>query len=112
MASTIVLKRGEAKTLKFTFKDSSGNPKNVSSATFTFALRAVATKKNALTKTHQFFNVTNAADGIIKITILSTDTEGLKSGVYIGEIKTEFSNESCDISDNIPITLEESLFTK
>ena len=100
------LKQKEAKTIKFTIKDSNGNAIDCSSATFFFGVKkskSHATYK--IQKNDSDFDKTNASNGIVTVNLNTTDLN-LDAEKYYAELKIVFSastnvNKSEDIELNI-----------
>lgn len=95
--TTIALIAKEAKTLRFTVKDSDGNAVDCSSAT---ALQFIVKEDDAesryiINKTTSDFDVTDAASGIIDVSLSSSDLD-LAQAVYECELIITFSSTNID----------------
>lgn len=106
----IELKKGEAKTLTFTIKNrKTGEVIDVSSATQTFIVKSSKTDVSGIIeKTDSDFTKTNASNGIVSVTLSTTDTD-MTAGTYIAELKTHFSGYMSDKSADIDFIIVESV---
>ena len=93
----INLIRKEAKTLKFTVTDSSGNIIDVSSATcYLYIKNNIEDPDSLITKLDSDFNKAQASNGILKVTLTSDDLD--RYGTFYGILKLEFSATNIDKS--------------
>lgn len=105
----ISIKKGEAKTLKFTFKES-GAAKDMTGATFTFVVKtAKSVASYLIEKLDASFNKTEIASGIVKVTLSKTDL-AVSPGVYISEIRAYFSDQAIDLSEDIVFRVETPVY--
>lgn len=105
--SGIKIKQKEAKTLTFTIKDSDGAVIDVSSATLTFIVKSGMEGTLIFTKDDADFDKTDAANGVVSVVLTTTDTD--RTGTYIGELKTHFSDTNIDKSSNIEIIMQKAI---
>lgn len=88
----ITLKRGEAKIINMTVKDSDGVVVNLSEATLTLGVKALKSDTTySLSKSDSSFDKTSATSGIVSVAVTSTDTS-ISEGDYIGELKCSWSS--------------------
>jgi len=93
--NVINLIRKEAKTLKFTLTDSSGNIIDATSATCHLYIKNdIEDSSSIITKQDSDFNKADASNGILKVTLTSDDLD--RSGVFYGVLKLEFSATNID----------------
>jgi hypothetical protein len=95
MSSTtrVEVKEGEAKTLKVTVTQDD-SALDVSTATFSFAVKKRYTDATpVISKTNSDFVTTDAASGIIKIPLSSTDL-AIQPFSYLADIKITFTASS------------------
>lgn len=100
----IELTQGEEKTITFTYADSL----DVSSATMSFAAKTdLDASAAAFSKSHDDFDMTDAATGIVTFDVDSTDTAN--AGTFLAELKATFSETSLDISSRLTIWIKEAV---
>lgn len=106
----IKLKQKEAKTVQFTIKENN-TALNVTGATFTFGFKENRSDTSLLvTKNHADFDTGSAANGIVSVTLTSTDLDQ-DPGIYLGELKTQLSASNIDKSEDIILLIEEAIIT-
>lgn len=101
------IKQGEVKIIKFTVK-SGGVVLDVSSATCTFTIKLTKSGNALVTKTDADFDKTDAAVGILKVTLTTANTNQ-NPNMYIGELKTVISATNTDKSADIEIEIIEAV---
>lgn len=114
MATSITLKQGEAKTLRFSVTENGSvvdlTPAG-STVTFFFGVKK---KKSDTTYTIQkdnsSFTTSEAAQGIISVVLTATDTNQLPA-TYIGELKILFGTDSIDKSADLTIKIDQAVIT-
>ena len=93
MATVII---GEAKTLKFVIKDGDGVARDCTGATFKlFVKENISDTTYQIEKSDSDFNKTNAATGIIRLPLSSSDIDK-DPKTYFAELETTFSATSID----------------
>lgn len=101
----ISLKKGEAKTLKFAYKENDV-AKDMTGATFSFVIKD---NKNdvayTVSKSDGDFDKTDIATGILRVTLTKTDLK-ITSKIYVGEIRAYFSDSAIDLSSDIEIKIK------
>jgi len=106
--TTIEFKTKEKKDITFTIKDSNETVIDVSSATFTFeAKKKKSDTTKVIEKADGDFDKTNAASGIVKITLDATDTN--LTGDYIGEVKIVLATGDIDKSQDFNLIFKEAV---
>jgi hypothetical protein len=106
--STITIKQGEAKTIKFTVT-SGGTAVDLTDATLTFAARHRKTDDAyIIEKEDTDFNKTLEADGIVTAPLSATDTDQ-EAGKYYAELRTAFAGGGTDKSDDIIMRIEKAV---
>ncbi len=110
MATTIRLKQGEARTLRFTVTDSStGSPLDLNTATETFTVKLSKNSSSyVIQKLDADFDKTSAGSGIVKVTLDETDMD-LSPTNYYGELKTWFSADLVDKSQDIIFIIDKAI---
>lgn len=105
--STVNLKAGEAKTIRFTVTDTSGAAVDLSSTTLALVVkkRKSSDVSADITKSDGSFDKTQAASGIVDVNISSSDSS-LPAANYVGELKITFSATCIDKSADITFTIE------
>lgn len=107
--STVTLKAGEAKTLRFTVTDTDGDAVNLTTATLTFTVKKRKDDSSPMiSKTDSHFDKTQAASGIVDLPILATDT-AIPAATYTGELKTVFTATNIDKSADITFVVEQAV---
>jgi hypothetical protein len=105
--STITLKAGEAKTIRFTITDAAGDAVDVSEATLTFMVKQNKKNDSALiAKNDGDFDKTQAASGIVDVDISATESDLPALDAYVGELKVQFSSSNIDKSADIDFVIE------
>ena len=99
--------KGEAKTVTWTVKDSSGNLVDLSSASISFAIAPSEGETPIVTKTDSDFDDSNEANGVTSTVLTSSDLG--TAGTYVGQLKIQFSATNIDKSLVIPIVIRESV---
>jgi len=110
LATSITLKQGEAKTLRFSVTEN-GSAVNLSDNGITFFFGVKKKKSDTsytISKEGASFDTTSAASGIIAVTLTSTDTNQAPAS-YIGELKISFSTDSIDKSADLTIKIEQAV---
>ena len=105
----ITIKQGEGKWLRFNIVDAETNapPAGLSSATFTFAVKAKVTDAAyAISYADEAFDKAQIASGIVKVKLLPADTLGLSARQHLGELKIDFGSNEVDKSETILINVE------
>jgi hypothetical protein len=83
----LILKQGEAKTLTLTVKDGKGVPVNLTAATLFLGVKKSKSDADyALSKDNAAFDRSQAAQGIVSVSLSAVDTAG-EEATYIGELK-------------------------
>ncbi len=111
VAQKLAFKQEEAKIITFTMTENA-LPLDISLATLSFAIKK--SKSDAtyeVYKTDAEIDKTDAAIGIVRIN-LSVDNLSLDVGKHYGELRTHFSSENIDKSDDIEITIEKAVIGK
>jgi hypothetical protein len=105
--STIALKAGEAKTIRFTVTDADGDVVDLSSATLAFTVKKRKSSDISadITKVDGDFDKTQAASGIVDVDISSAESN-LPAASYVAELKVTFSATCVDKSADITFTIE------
>lgn len=104
----IAIKRKEAKLVTFTIKDNAGAVIDVSDPTsVSFMVKDKVGGTTVISKANSDFDKTNAANGVVTVTLTVSDTAIV--GTYIGELKIQFSATSIDKSDFINMTIKDSI---
>ena len=100
----IRLKSGEAKTLKFTYKEN-GVARDMTGATFAFVVKE---NKNdvayTISKVDADFDKTDIVTGIVRVTLTRTNLD-ITPKLYVGEIRAYFSDSAIDLSQDIAMTI-------
>jgi len=105
----ITLKQKEAKTVKFTIKDEAGNVVDVSGATLSFQVKKSKSDTTPkISKTDTDFDKAQAASGIVTVNLTTTDTN-LDPGVYVAELKIEFTATNIDKSADIVFEIQQAV---
>lgn len=107
----LILKRKEAKTLKFTVTDKTTSAAiDVSTATFSFEAKASDALAGVavISKADSAFDKTDAATGIVKLPLSESDLD-LAQEFYACELKTLFSSSNIDKSDTLRIQIIEAV---
>jgi hypothetical protein len=101
MSREIKLKRGEGKTLTFTIKNRrTGAVIPVTTAIQTFTVSSAYNGTPLIQKGDSDFTKTYAANGVISVTLNTTDTD-IPPNEYLAELKTHFSTAMSDKSATI-----------
>ena len=80
----------------------------LATATFTFSMKQNIAQSSAdMTKTDGSFDKADAATGIIRLALTSTDLDFV--GTYYGELKTSFTSGQIDKSPNITMVFERAI---
>lgn len=95
--SELTIIRGEQKDIRFTIKDSSGAVVDVSAATFLLEAEDTKTEQTVIQKLDGTFDKTDAALGIVLVTLTGTDTD-ITPKTYRAELKTTFVGGDVDKS--------------
>lgn len=105
--STVTLKAGEAKTIRFTVTDSDGAAVDLSSTTLSFTVkkRKSSDVSADIAKVNGNFDKTQAASGIVDVDISSGDSN-LPAASYVGELKITFSAACIDKSADITFVIQ------
>jgi len=103
------IKKGEAKTLRFTYVDGDGVAIDVSGATFSFVLKdEKSDEEYVIEKTDALFVKTQAANGIVDLPLSETDLN-ITAKTYVGEVRARWSSARSDLSDDIVFIVYESV---
>jgi len=106
----ISVKKGEAKTLKFTYTDLSGDAVDVSGATFSFVVKSSKAETSYLIeKTDANFDKSGAENGIVSVILNETDL-AQDPAVYFAEIRAHWSSDNSDLSKDIKLTIEQAVY--
>jgi hypothetical protein len=113
--SHLDFKRREGITIPFLFLDDDGEPVDVSSADFKFyAKKNKSDASYVIEKNTTDFDLTEAAQGIAKVTLTPTDLDldgGVYNiGVYVGEVWATFSSSSRKISQDIRMLIRPTVY--
>lgn len=110
MATSITLKQGEAKTLRFVVTEN-GAAVDLSGQDVTFFFGMKKKKSDTtyvVSKEDTSFTTTDADDGIITVILTATDTNQTPT-TYIGELKIKFSDNSIDKSEDLTIKIDQAV---
>jgi hypothetical protein len=87
MMVKLILKQGEAKTIRMTVKDGSGVPVDLSGATLLLGVKKGKSEAAyALSKGDADFDKSRASEGIVSVHLTAEDTD-LEEATYIGELR-------------------------
>lgn len=104
MASKIIMKQGEGKTIRFTIKEN-GEAVSVDEYTFRFAVKRSKKDKDYLfVKEDEIFNKAQAEEGIILCSLNAQDTSQ-EPDIYIGELKVTFPDATVDKSKDFLVEI-------
>jgi len=113
MVTKIKLKNGEAKWVGFIAKKN-GALLDLSSAVPSFVMSDTDKTVAYIEKDSTDFDMTDAADGVIKVNLTKTDlsADNVAPGDYVSELKIIFTSQiDEDISQDIPTTIYKSKFS-
>ena len=100
----IRMKQGEAKVLRFDVT-AGGVAADCSAAVATFTVKAQnGDDEVVFTKLEEHLDLAAAAAGIIRVPLLKEDTN-IEPGLYVGELRLFFSEQSIDKSEDIYIEI-------
>jgi hypothetical protein len=102
----IILKKGEAKTLRFTVKDSAGAPLSMSTATLSFQVKASKAGVAIISKLDADFDKSQAASGVVTLPLAEANLTQAP-GNYWAELKVVFSAADIDKSEDILFVIQE-----
>lgn len=105
----IKIKQKEAKIIQFTVTDDNGFA-DMSNATLTFVVRGTTASGDRtilFTISDGSFDKTNAATGVVKITITATNSDQTVA-TYVSDLKIEFSSTNIDKSPDIPFIIQQA----
>jgi len=107
---SIIVYRGEAKTIQFTITyTADGTEVDCSTATCAFAIkRRVTDSATTISKVHANFDVTDAATGVLLLVLDSDDTDQTPAS-YIGQLDLTFSASHRDFSDLIGVEIKNAV---
>jgi hypothetical protein len=105
----IAVKQGEAKEVQLLYKDEDGDPVDLTGVSAAFRVKAEkADETYLIEKEDADFNKADVADGILKFTLTTTDTnQDPVSGV--AEAEVSFSLNSKDLTDDIAFIISEAV---
>lgn len=109
-ANGLIFKQKEAKSIIFTCLID-GAAVDLSTAVLSFMMKLSKDDLDIdakITKDHGAFVVTNASIGIVSLPLSTQDLDQV-AGEYIGELRIYLSGFDVDKSDDIPITIEQSV---
>lgn len=102
---SVLFKRKEAKTLRFTIKDAAGDVVDVSAATLTFGVKRLKSDPAyKIEKDNADFDKTDANVGIVLLPLSATNLDQ-SPDLYVGELKIHFSGSNIDKSADIDVTI-------
>ena len=105
----MILRQCEAKTLKFVITENR-LALNVAAATLRFALKeSKLDAAYAFVKADTDFDKTEAAVGIVRVSLSSGDLD-LSPTTYVGELEITFAADNIDRSADIEIKIKRSVF--
>lgn len=110
MATSVTLKQGEAKTLRFVVTEN-GVAVDLSAQGVELFFGVKKKKSDTvyvISKESAAFDVTDASTGVITVTLTSTDTNQTPTS-YIGELKIKFSDDSIDKSEDLAIKIDQAV---
>jgi hypothetical protein len=109
----LILKQGEAKTIRMTVKDSSGAPVDLSEATLFLGVKKAKTDDQyAFSKEDAAFDKSRAAEGIVSLSLAAADTNQAEA-TYIGELRCSWPGppEVVDKSTDFFIQIRQAVTT-
>jgi hypothetical protein len=108
MQTIITLKQGEARTLTFTITQA-GAPVVLTGAAFLLGVKKTKADAECLfSKEDAAFDKSQAAQGVVAVPLLATDTNQ-EPGSYYLELKTTLADESIDKSDDIALVIQKAV---
>ena len=112
MATSITLKQGEAKTLRFVITENGAAVDlSVGTTSFFFGMKKKKSDTSYIvSKDDASFTTTDAAIGVISVILTATDTNQTPT-TYIGELKIKFSDDSIDKSEDLTIKIDQAVIT-
>ena len=107
--SKVILKKGEAKILKFTITSSA--TLGLASATYTFGVKqAKSDTSYIIQKTDGSFDKSSASSSIIRLPLTNTDTD-ITAGTYLAELKTSFTDGQIDKSQDLQFVVQDAVIS-
>ena len=105
----IRLKQREAKTVRFTIKDSTGAAVDLTGSVCSFQVVSRSDYQvKLITKSDGDFDKAEAGSGILGLPLSSTNLD-LQEGTYDAELKIEFSSSNIDKSKTIRFVMEKAI---
>lgn len=109
MATTIKIKQGEGKTIKFSVTDNNGTV-DISTATLTFTVKQKkGLTTSVISKIDIDFDKSEASSGIAYVDLSEEDTD-LLPRIYIGELKVWWSTTLVEKSADIYVNVQQAVY--